>query len=323
MIRRISAGVGTVIRWSPTQRVVVSRGSVRMSCLTPVSNAVEASEDQHRPIRSGGLPPRHGLQLLQDLVEVGPEVAQNVVCVARCPVVRMKPGRGAADQHRVRQQPLQPRRRREHLLPIRRRPGGGALGQVHSSVAGSKVHGTDCRSGRRGSEAMCGAVGLFSPRRCPRRWSKAPQRQHRRKLPDETQAVRRDDKTHSQFHPEASAATLPKQHIHRHVPLSFQFRAYHSRRSVHNTPSHFRVPRASEAHTNIDLYLTDEPPQPEHGFDVSRVFKVAAPHKVHACRNARPSVDPTCSADRECRRRVKERRAALHLRTRSRIGVSA
>ena len=138
MIRRISAGVGTVIRWSPTQRVVVSRGSVRMSCLTPVSNAVEASEDQHRPIRSGGLPPRHGLQLLQDLVEVGPEVAQNVVCVARCPVVRMKPGRGAADQHRVRQQPLQPRRRREHLLPIRRRPGGGALGQVHSSVAGKQ-----------------------------------------------------------------------------------------------------------------------------------------------------------------------------------------
>ena len=164
---------------------------------------------------------------------------------------------------------------------------------------------------------------LVLPASLPSRWSKAPQRQHRRKLPDETQAVRRDDKTHSQFHPEASTTTLPKQHIHRHVPLPFQFRAYHSRRSVHNTPSHFRVPRASEAHTNIDLHLTDEPPQPEHGFDVSRVFKVAAPHKVHACRNACPSVDPTCSADRECRRRVKERRAALHLRTRSRIGVSA
>ena len=44
---------------------------------------------------------------------------------------------------------------------------------------------------------------LVLPASLPSRWSKAPQRQHRRKLPDETQAVRRDDKTHSQFHPEA------------------------------------------------------------------------------------------------------------------------
>jgi len=62
--------------------VELLRGSSGLTDRGGGLHAVEAAEDLDSPVHSGGFPPRHGLQLTQDFVEVRTEVGQNVIGIA-------------------------------------------------------------------------------------------------------------------------------------------------------------------------------------------------------------------------------------------------
>lgn len=77
----------------------------------PCFDPIQAPENLHGALNSGGFPASHRFKFLEHLIEATTQVSQNVICITREPMICVKGGRGTADEHRIRKDALKSGRR--------------------------------------------------------------------------------------------------------------------------------------------------------------------------------------------------------------------
>jgi len=86
----------------------------------PGQNAIELTEDQHRPLYPLGLPAGGRLERCEHVVETVPEIFEDVISVYTDAVSRMNRGCGAADHDRTGDEVLEVAFRRQQPFPLRK-----------------------------------------------------------------------------------------------------------------------------------------------------------------------------------------------------------